>query len=94
MPPSKLISYFNNNNRLEFAIGSISYPSQNDGNIAPGMSVYMKIRFNPSSIAEFDDELAIITEENIFKIPLLARKDPPRLDLPQSLDCKSCWLGD
>ncbi len=58
------------------------------------MSVLFKIRFNPSSFAEFDDELTILTEENIFKIPILARKEPPCLDLPSSLDCKSCWLGD
>lgn len=58
------------------------------------MSVYMKIRFNPSSIAELDDEIAILTEDSIFRIPLLARKDPPCLDLPQRLNCKSCWLGD
>ena len=45
------------------------------------MSIYISVLFNPSSYAEFDDELAILTEENIFKIPLLARKEPPCLNL-------------
>jgi hypothetical protein len=78
----------------EFAIGSIRYPSATDGYIAPGMSVYLTVRFNPSSSAEFDDEITILTEDNIFKVPLLARKELPSLNLPSSLDCKSCWLGD
>jgi hypothetical protein len=32
------------------------------------MSLYLQVRFNPSSFAEFDDELAVLTEENIFKV--------------------------
>lgn len=58
------------------------------------MYLIFKIRFNPSSFAEFDDELTILMEENIVKIPLLARKEPPNLNLPSVLDCKSCWIGD
>ncbi len=33
-------------------------------------------------------------DEGIFKVPILARKDPPLIDLPSLLDCRSCWLGD
>ena len=58
------------------------------------MSMKMTINFCPSSAAEFDDELTILTEDNIFKVPILARKELPKLNLPESLDCKSCWLGD
>ena len=56
--------------------------------------MYFKVRFNPSSAAEFNDEITILTEDNIFKVPLMARKELPNLNLPESLDCKSCWLGD
>lgn len=41
------------------------------------MSAILKVRFNPSSLAEFDDSLAIIMEDHILKVPLLARKEPP-----------------
>lgn len=58
------------------------------------MSAIIKIRFHPSSLAEFDDQIAILSEDHILKVPLLARKEPPQLDLPASLDCQSCWLGD
>lgn len=51
------------------------------------MSAIIKIRFHPSSLAEFDDQIAILSEDHILKIPLLARKEPPQLDLPASLDC-------
>lgn len=41
------------------------------------MSAVLKVRFNPSSLAEFDDTIAVITEDHILKVPLLARKEPP-----------------
>ena len=36
-------------------IAEIKYPSIDEGTIASGMSAILKIRFNPSSLAEFDD---------------------------------------
>lgn len=78
----------------EFSVGHIQYPAKEDGYVASGMSILYKIRFNPSSFAEFDDEIAFITDDHIIKVPILARKEPPCLNLPESLDCKSCWLGD
>lgn len=80
--------------RVEFQIASIEYPSSEIGYIAPGMSAIIRIRFNPSSLAEFDDQIAILSEDHILKIPIMARKEPPQLDLPSKLDCQSCWLGD
>ncbi|CAD8087121.1 unnamed protein product [Paramecium primaurelia] len=80
--------------KKEFQIAAIKYPTKEDGFIAPGMSAILKVRFNPSSLAEFDDTIAVITEDHILKVPLLARKEPPQLDLPSQLDCQSCWIGD
>ena len=48
----------------------------------------------PQSFAEFNDCLTFITEKNIFKVPILARKEPPQIDLPDKLDIGGCWLGD
>lgn len=72
---------------MEFQIATIKYPSREDGTIASGMSAILKIRFNPSSLAEFDDQICVLTEDHILKIPILARKEPPLLDLPTTLDC-------
>lgn len=29
-----------------------------------------------------------------MKVPLIAKKEPPSLNLPEVLDCSSCWIGD
>ncbi|KAL4510071.1 hypothetical protein ABPG72_010264 [Tetrahymena utriculariae] len=64
------------------------------GMIAPGMSLSLNIKFFASSFSEFRDEITFISEENIFKIPIIAQKEAPLINLPEILDCQSCWLGD
>lgn len=84
LPPSK----------PEFCLAKVTYPAKEDGYVAAGMSVHLKIRFMASSFAEFNDSIGVLMEENILRIPVLARKESPKLDIPELLDCKSCWLGD
>ena len=64
------------------------------GDIAPGMSVTLSIAFCAPSFADFDDMLTVVTEENSFKIPLRARRDPPVITLTNPLDCLHSWIGD
>jgi hypothetical protein len=64
------------------------------GDIAPGMAVHLFIQFCAPSFADFDDFLTIVTEENSFKVPLRARRDPPVINLVNPLDCLHSWLGD
>jgi len=33
-------------------------------------------------------------EENIFRIPVKARKESLSITVPDVVDCKSCWIGD
>jgi len=47
------------------------------GDIAPGMSVIISVAFCAPSFADFNDFLTVVTEENSFKIPLKARREPP-----------------
>ena len=54
----------------------MKYPSKVIGDIAPGMSVHLFIQFCAPSFADFDDFLTVVTEENSFKVPLRARRDP------------------
>lgn len=57
------------------------------GLIAPGMSVVLSIKFNATSFAEFEDEIVIFGDEKILKIPVLARREAPSINLPEILDC-------
>ena len=69
-------------------------PSDIEGLIAPGMSVFIFISFCAPSFGDFDDELTVVTEAMNFAIPIRARRDPPIINLVNPLDCRSCWLGD
>ena len=81
VPASEIVSTRNGihtNNRFfpsssEFTIGEIKYPTQNEGTVAPGMSVHILISFFATSLADFDDELGVVTEENAFKVSLKMR---------------------
>ncbi|KRX10489.1 hypothetical protein PPERSA_08791 [Pseudocohnilembus persalinus] len=92
----------------QFTITDVKYPqkgnkSENEekinqnrekGLIAPGMSVVLNITFNSTSFAEYQDKIVVVCDENILEIPIIAKKESPDLNLPQILDCQSCWLGD
>ena len=58
------------------------------------MSVIIYISFTAPSFADFDDNLIVATEENSFKIPLKARREPPIINLVNPLNCLHSWLGD
>ncbi|KAL4472936.1 hypothetical protein ABPG72_007813 [Tetrahymena utriculariae] len=91
-----------------FSIKEVKYPtplpkSESDekylenqelGMVAPGMSVIFTIQYYAQSLAEQNDGLQIINEINAFTVPIKAKRNPPELNLPQVLDCKSCWIGD
>lgn len=76
-----------------FSVRKIKYPSNKESMIAPGMSIVMYISFFAPSFADFNDVLTIVTEENSFEIPIVARRDPPVIKLVNPMDSKACWLG-
>jgi len=73
---------------------NVKYPSKVIGDIAPGMCVVITISFCAPSFADFDDFITVVTEENSFKVPLKARRDPPVINLVNPLDCLHSWIGD
>lgn len=77
-----------------FSIGSVQYPTATSGLIAPGMSAVISIHFRAESLADYDDELLIKTEQNTILIPLRARREPPSLSLEERIDCGTAWVGD
>lgn len=60
-----------------FTIRRVKYPSDTTGDVAPGMSLTFAVTFHAPSFADFDDFITFITEENSFKLPLRARREPP-----------------
>ena len=70
-----------------FSIASVIYPSPDKGLIAPGMSGKILIHFHAVSLAEFDDEFVIKTEQQALKVPIRARREPPNLTLTEIMEC-------
>jgi len=77
-----------------FTIKNVKYPSDETGDIAPGMSLTMSVVFSAPSFTDFEDFLTFVTEESQFKIPMRARRDPPQISLVNPMDCLNSWLGD
>lgn len=77
-----------------FTIRRIKYPSDTTGDVAPGMSLTFSVSFHAPSFADFDDVITFITEENSFKLPLRARREPPAINLVNPMNCMNSWLGD
>lgn len=89
-------NYSNSNSwcRENFTLKNVKYPNKETGDVAPGMTVQLTISFCAPSFADFDDFLTVVTEENSFKVPLKARRDPPVINLVNPLDCLHSWIGD
>ena len=77
-----------------FTVRKVKYPSGATGDVAPGMSLTFSVTFQAPSFADFDDSITFITEENSFKIPLKARREPPVISLVNPMNCLNSWLGD
>jgi hypothetical protein len=75
-----------------FSVSLLSYPS-GTGYLAAGMHAEVRVRFAPDSLADFDDFLVVQSEFDSFPVPLKARRRPPCLTLPASLDCGCCFVG-
>ena len=77
-----------------FTVRRVKYPSDKTGDVAPGMALTFAVTFQAPSFADFDDFITFITEENSFKLPLRARRQPPHINLVNPMDCLNSWLGD
>jgi hypothetical protein len=79
--------------REYFAIGEIKYPSSENGLVAPGMCVVLNIRYAAPGLGDLDDEIVVITEEDSFKVPVIARRTPPDIRMESPITATPCWLG-
>lgn len=58
----------------EFVLADIRYPRQDCGDIAPGMSVTITIRFRPASLSDYQDDLIVIVGDGVVKVPIIAQR--------------------
>lgn len=55
-------------------LASIKYPREDSGDIAPGMAAVVSIRFRPTTLNDYQDELIVIVGEGVLKVPILAQR--------------------
>jgi hypothetical protein len=80
--------------RTNFTVTEVIYPNDKTGDIAPGLGMTVLVNFVAPSFADFDDHITVITENNSFKIPVRARRDPPLISLANPMNCLHSWVGD
>jgi hypothetical protein len=56
------------------------------GALASGMAVKMEITFYPDTLRDYTDYVTVESEGFTVKIPVEARRDPPQLNLPPTID--------
>ncbi len=79
---------------MNFTIKDIVYPNSVTGDVASGLGVTIYVNFIAPSFADFDDFVTVITENNSFKVPIRARRDPPLITLANPMNCLHSWVGD
>eukprot|EP00753_Platysulcus_tardus_P017583 PLAT6441.10.p1 GENE.PLAT6441.10~~PLAT6441.10.p1 ORF type:complete len:2012 (+),score=1094.48 PLAT6441.10:39-6038(+) len=76
-----------------FSAGQLKLAASAGGFVAPGMAARLSITFKPDSLADFADELTVVTEAGQWPVPLLGRREPPSLTLPPVLQSPPCLVG-
>ncbi|RDD40948.1 Deleted in lung and esophageal cancer protein 1 [Trichoplax sp. H2] len=76
-----------------FASSLGQFPSENSF-IAPGLACQVEITFTPDSLADYDDEIIVKSQNGlVLAIPLQGRRPPPVLSLTATLDCGHCLVN-
>uniref|UniRef100_A0A1B8YA02 Deleted in lung and esophageal cancer protein 1 n=1 Tax=Xenopus tropicalis TaxID=8364 RepID=A0A1B8YA02_XENTR len=76
-----------------FSVGLGKFPGEG-GIVAPGMSCHYTVRFVPDSLADFEDFLLVETQSPYpVLVPIEARRPPPVLTIPRTLNCGPCLIG-
>ncbi|KAJ3290576.1 Deleted in lung and esophageal cancer protein 1 [Borealophlyctis nickersoniae] len=77
-----------------FSFELVHSPERDGGLVAPGMSCRYRVSFTPDSLANFEQMLMVSTEVgDQFKVPVVARREPPVLTVPDILHCGPCRAG-
>lgn len=78
-----------------FSITPLVYPPRcKNGCVAPGVGVTAEVSFTPTSLGDFSDQLLVETEGGSYEVRLTARREPPRLSIPDVINIGACLVGD
>ncbi|XP_073437582.1 deleted in lung and esophageal cancer protein 1 isoform X2 [Dendrobates tinctorius] len=76
-----------------FSVSLGKFPGEG-GIVAPGMSCHYTVRFVPDSLADFEDFILVETQAPYpVLVPIEARRPPPILTVPRTLNCGPCLVG-
>eukprot|EP00066_Takifugu_rubripes_P016980 XP_011606246.1 PREDICTED: deleted in lung and esophageal cancer protein 1 [Takifugu rubripes] len=75
-----------------FSMGLGRFPGDG-GMVAPGMSCKYTIRFAPDSLGDYEDCVTVEMQMEKLVVPIVAKRPPPVLTLPKTLDCGYCLIG-
>ena len=79
----------------QFSLAPLKYPvNSKAGMCAPGMCVTSTVTFYPENLADVMDALTVETESGSYVVPIVARRDSPKLSMPESLNVGTCMVGD
>lgn len=90
VPPQ---TYLHSTRSEHFAIVSAKHPSPTTGLVAPGMALTLTVRYAGCGLGDLDDAIVVATEEESFKVPVLARCTPPNLCVQELVVVPPCWVG-
>lgn len=76
-----------------FHVSRLAFPAA-EGVIAPGVHGEVRIKFTPDSLADFSDELTVITEKGAIAVPLIAHRDPPMLEMESCVSFGAVYVGN
>ena len=77
-----------------FSFPIIEFPSKTKSQLAPGMAAKITVRFQPDSLANYEDFCTVLSEGGKFKVKLWAHRPPPKLSIPSNLNVGACLVGD
>jgi len=79
----------------QFSLAPLKYPvNSKAGMCAPGMCVSSVLTFYPENLADVVDGLTVETESGSYVVPIVARRDSPKLSMPPMLNVGTCMVGD
>lgn len=69
-----------------FSVTDVMYPTDHVGVVAPGLSATVRVAFAPDSLADYEDEVQIVTDAGKVTLKLRGLRPAPSLTLPKEFD--------
>ena len=57
------------------------------------MALVLTICYSAPGLGDLDDEIIVISEDESFKVPIIARSTPPEFHIETPIVTPPCWVG-